>query len=169
MFVGGVLSTRSARVIGYPLLVAWVRAGAEVRASPRLAFTLNIIMAKSISVKQKKRGRPATGADPLMGFRASLVMRASVVKWAENQPDNPSLSESIRRLVEIGLSKSEPPKRPKVLSTAKEGAARAVELAGDTIDKRSDQNASTDERKVRKRKLIQGPSVFRDSRKDRPG
>ena len=41
--------------------------------------------------------------DSLMGFRASPVMRASVVKWAENQPDTPTLSEAIRRLVELGL------------------------------------------------------------------
>ena len=104
-----------------------------------------------------------------MGFRPAPVMRASVVKWAENQPDQPKLSEAIRRLVEIGLSKSEPPRRPKVLSTARQSAARAVELAGNAIDKRSDRNVSDDERKVRKRKLIQGPSVFRDTRKDRPG
>jgi len=83
--------------------VARVRAGAEVHASPRLAFTLNVIMAKSISVKRKKPGRPATGTDPLMGFRASPVMRASVVRWAETQLDKPSLSEAIRRLVELGL------------------------------------------------------------------
>jgi hypothetical protein len=60
-------------------------------------------MAKSIKVEPKKRGRPATGKDPLMGFRASPTMRASVVRWAENQPDTPTLSEAIRRLVELGL------------------------------------------------------------------
>jgi hypothetical protein len=84
-------------------------------------------MAKSISVKRKKPGRPATGTDPLMGFRASPVMRASVVRWAENQPDKPSLSEAIRRLVEIGLSK--PLDQPRVLSTSAEGVRRAAELA----------------------------------------
>jgi hypothetical protein len=60
-------------------------------------------MAKTISVKRKKVGRPATGTDPLMGFRAAPAIRASIVRWAENQPDNPSLSEAIRRLVELGL------------------------------------------------------------------
>lgn len=126
-------------------------------------------MAKSISVKRKKPGRPATGTDPLMGFRASPVMRAAVVKWAENQPDKPSLSEAIRRLVEIGLSKSGGKKSPRVLSTSKQGAARAAELAAKTIDKQIDPKAAPDEREVRKRKLIQGPSPFRETRKDRPG
>jgi hypothetical protein len=62
-------------------------------------------MKKSIKVKPKKRGRPATGKDPLMGFRAPPDIRASIVRWAELQPDNPSLSEAIRRLVELGLKK----------------------------------------------------------------
>jgi hypothetical protein len=39
----------------------------------------------------------------MMGFRASPVLRASIVRWAENQPDMPSLSEATRRLVELGL------------------------------------------------------------------
>jgi hypothetical protein len=60
-------------------------------------------MVKSIKVKPKKRGRPATGKDPLMGFRASPELRASVVRWAENEPDLPTLSEAIRQLVELGL------------------------------------------------------------------
>jgi hypothetical protein len=39
-------------------------------------------------------------------------------------------------------------------------------LATATIDKHSDHAASEEERKVRKRKLVEGPSVFRDARKD---
>ncbi|MCK1643078.1 hypothetical protein IVA95_37350 [Bradyrhizobium sp. 157] len=104
-----------------------------------------------------------------MGFRASPVMRASVVRWAEDQPDNPSLSEAIRRLVEIGLSKSAGIKKPRVISTSKQSAARAVELAAKAIDKQIDPKAPPEERQVRKRKLIQGPSPFRETRKDRPG
>jgi hypothetical protein len=40
----------------------------------------------------------------MMGFRAAPVLRASIVRWAENQPDRPTLSEATRRLVEFGLS-----------------------------------------------------------------
>jgi hypothetical protein len=62
-------------------------------------------MRKSIiKAKPKKRGRPATGKDPMMGFRASPILRASIVRWAENQPDRPGLSEAARRLIEIGLN-----------------------------------------------------------------
>jgi hypothetical protein len=60
-------------------------------------------MKKTSRVKQKVMGRPRTGTTPLMGFRADPVIRASIVRWAENQPDMPTLSEAIRRLVELGL------------------------------------------------------------------
>jgi hypothetical protein len=60
-------------------------------------------MKKAISAKQKSAGRPATGITPMMGFRAEPVLRAAIVRWAENQPDMPTLSEATRRLVELGL------------------------------------------------------------------
>jgi hypothetical protein len=60
-------------------------------------------MKKATPVKQKVMGRPRTGTTPIMGFRADPVIRASIVRWAENQADMPSLSEAIRRLVELGL------------------------------------------------------------------
>lgn len=60
-------------------------------------------MKKASSVKQKVMGRPRTGITPLMGFRADEATRAAIIKWAERHPDVPSLSEAIRRLVEIGL------------------------------------------------------------------
>jgi hypothetical protein len=102
-FVGGMLSTLSAWIIGFASFVVRVRAGAEVSASPRLVFRLNHYSLMSIKAKPKKRGRPATGRDPMMGFRASPLLRAWIVKWAEGQPDKPTLSEATRRLVEIGL------------------------------------------------------------------
>jgi hypothetical protein len=60
-------------------------------------------MAKAIPVKQKKRGRPATGHDPLVGVRMAPELRERVEGWAKSQDDGPSLSEAVRRLVERGL------------------------------------------------------------------
>jgi hypothetical protein len=60
-------------------------------------------MKKEISAKQKSVGRPATGITPMMGFRAEPALRAAIVRWAENQPDSPALSEAIRQLVALGL------------------------------------------------------------------
>jgi hypothetical protein len=58
-------------------------------------------MAKSISVKRKKAGRPATGTDPLYGVRMPEDLMVRIERWAaENAATR---SEAIRRLVELGL------------------------------------------------------------------
>lgn len=119
-------------------------------------------MKKAISAKQK-RGRPATGVTPMVGFRAEPVIRASIVRWAENQPDKPTLSEAIRRLVEIGLAGSgKSPARH-----SEKSAAKARELAGKTIDRLVDTAAPAEEQAIRKRRLLKGPEEFRDVRVDR--
>src|SRR3954465_10265887 len=123
-------------------------------------------MKKSIKVEPKKRGRPATGKDPLMGFRASPVMRASVVRWAENQEDHPSLSEAIRRLVELGLTVGTNAPTSQRLKASR--ANRAKELAANTIEKIIDAGAPPEERTERKRRLTKGPAEFRHARVDQP-
>jgi hypothetical protein len=61
-------------------------------------------MAKSIKDKDSpKRGRPATGKDPMVGVRMSNAFQDNVRAWAKKQPDKPSLAPAIRRLVEVGL------------------------------------------------------------------
>ena len=120
-------------------------------------------MGKLIKAKPKKRGRPATGKDPLMGFRASPVMRASVVKWAEGQPDEPTLSEAIRRLVELGLTVKTSGRK------SSEGQKlRARDMAGKAIDRMSDTTAHPDDQASRKHRLLKVPEEFREARVDRP-
>jgi hypothetical protein len=66
----------------------------------------------------------------MMGFRAAPMLRASIVKWAENQPDLPTLSEATRRLVELGLTV-----KTKARSTGRQPrAALVADLAAETID-----------------------------------
>lgn len=89
-------------------------------------------------------------------------MRASVVRWAENQPDQPSLSEAIRRLVELGLTAKA---RPKQASTARTG--RANEMAARQLDRLVDKSAPAAEQAIRKRRLLKGPEEFREVRVDR--
>jgi Arc/MetJ-type ribon-helix-helix transcriptional regulator len=61
-------------------------------------------MAKSNKViPKKKRGRPATGKDPITALRLPPTLLAAVETWAERQDDEPNRSEAIRRLVELGL------------------------------------------------------------------
>jgi hypothetical protein len=58
-------------------------------------------MAKSISARRKKRGRPATGTEPMFGLRISNELMIEITKWA--QANDTNRSEAIRRLVELGL------------------------------------------------------------------
>jgi hypothetical protein len=121
-------------------------------------------MKKTTRVKQKVMGRPRTGITPLMGFRADPVIRASIVRWAENQPDQPTLSEAIRRLVELGLKVKTPARR---VSKARR-KLRAQELATKAIAKIIDPTASPEERTQRRRRLTKGPVEFREARVDQP-
>jgi hypothetical protein len=47
----------------------------------------------------KKRGRPATGQDPIRHIRMADPLANEVNKWARKQPDRPTFSEAVRRLV----------------------------------------------------------------------
>jgi hypothetical protein len=73
--------------------------------------------------------------------------------------------QAIRRLVEIALSNFAP--RPGTRNSAR--AARAAEVASKFIDKSLDRDVPAEERDVRRRELLHGPSVFRDVRKDHAG
>ena len=99
-----------------------------------------------------------------MGFRADPATRAAIVKWAENQPDMPTLSEAIRRLVELGLT-IQTPARP----SSKPGRRlRAQELATKAIEKIVDPAAPPEEQAQRRRRLTKGPTEFREARVDQP-
>jgi hypothetical protein len=55
---------------------------------------------------RKKMGRPPTGHDPQFAFRIPLQTIADIETWAAQQPDKPSRSEALRRLIDIGLGKA---------------------------------------------------------------
>jgi hypothetical protein len=122
-------------------------------------------MKKPRTVKHKViTGRPRTGITPLMGFRADTAIRDAIVRWAEMQPDKPSLSEAIRRLVELGLKVKAPP-RP-VSNPGRK--LRAQELAAKTIKGMTDRTAPPGEQAQRRRRLTRGPPEFREGRVDLP-
>ena len=54
-------------------------------------------MLVSISVKPKRRGRPATGRNPITGVRLAPELTQAVEAWIAAQPDpKPSRSEAVR-------------------------------------------------------------------------
>ncbi|WP_091968126.1 hypothetical protein [Bradyrhizobium shewense] len=95
----------------------------------------------------------------------SSELRKSVDAWAAKQEDLPGRSEAIRRLVELGLGRAF--SRP---ATRAGGASadRAKELAEKTIDRLADPVTPSEEKVVRRRRLVKGPSEFREDRLDQP-
>jgi Arc/MetJ-type ribon-helix-helix transcriptional regulator len=75
-----------------------------------------IRMAKSISVIQKKRGRPATGHDPVMAIRLPPDLTERIDEWMKAS-NAQSRSDAIRQLIELGLdtsaSKTRKSKKPR--------------------------------------------------------
>jgi Arc/MetJ-type ribon-helix-helix transcriptional regulator len=115
---------------------------------------------KSIRVIPKKRGRPATGKDPLVAVRLPPEMIREIDAWAKHNTGG-SRSEAIRRFIEKALAGTIAPRQPR------KGAARkATEMAALEIDRvLGDQSASGEERASRKRRLLSGPKEFRDMRR----
>lgn len=117
------------------------------------------------NVVQKKRGRPATGQDPITALRLSADLREKVDAWAGKQGDKLGRSKAIRQLIEMGLAAA--PARP-----AKSQAAskiKASDLAGKAIDRLQHRGAAPEEERARrKRRLLKGPSEFREMREDLP-
>jgi hypothetical protein len=95
-------------------------------------------MAKLISDKPKKRkrGRPATGKDPLVGVRMAPELRHAVEAWAAKQPDKPSLSEAIRHHVQRSLAAESAATKPRHLVPDEKDRAdsRSIREARDALE-----------------------------------
>ena len=126
----------------------------------------NMAKSRAVLPKPKKGGRPATGRDPVRAIRLSDEFLARVDVWAARQDDEPGRSEAIRRLVEMALATAKP-----ALKRNKKTAAKAADLAGTMIDWLGDKSAPPEEQAKRKRRLLKGPSEFREMRSDqaKPG
>jgi hypothetical protein len=109
-------------------------------------------------------------ADELKDNRIPVMMGATEVaaidEWRRRQPDLPSRSEAIRRLVELGLTIKARPTQ--ITPPRAERAERAATTAGKQLDQLVDKSASVKEQAIRKRRLLKGPEEFQSVRIDRP-
>ena len=116
-------------------------------------------MAKKV---KKRRGPPrTTGPGTLVGLRCHKPFLNAVDGWRERQEDKPTRPAAIVRLAERSLAALTPVKR-----TSAKTAAKAADLAGNEIDRMTDQSASVEDQASRKRRLLKGPEEFRDFRED---
>lgn len=102
------------------------------------------------------------GLAPLMGFRPPPKLRAAIIKWAEYQPDTPTLSQALGRLVELGLTVAADGQR-----VGGQQKRRARKMAAETIDGMADATVNAGDRASRKRHLLNGPEEFNRIRVDR--
>jgi hypothetical protein len=77
--------------------------------------------------RKREKGGPAI-ADLLVALRLPIETRQTVLAWAKDQPDQPNLSEALRRLVEIGLGSvgPTPPKPHQAASREHDNEGKAV-------------------------------------------
>jgi hypothetical protein len=79
--------------------------------------------------------------------------------------EKPSRPEAIRRLVELGLAKTKPLANATAVGRlGNKAVSKSSELASKTIDRLSDQSAPLEEQEKRKRRLLKGPTEFREIR-----
>jgi hypothetical protein len=118
-------------------------------------------MAESLSRagKRKPGGSRSKPASIPLSLAPDLLARVDA--FLKTQKDNPSRPQAIQRLVELGLAALRPAGR-----TNSRHRAKALDLAGEQIDKLIDASAPQEERERRKRRLLKGPKEFRDIRGD---
>jgi hypothetical protein len=120
-------------------------------------------MSPSITKTRKsRRGRPFVGAIPVQ-VRMPPAELASLDDWIARQDNTPSRPEAMRRLVERALRRSALQRAPN-----KKTARKASTLAAREIENLGDSSQPLEEQQRRKRRLIRGPSEFRDIRADQP-
>jgi Arc/MetJ-type ribon-helix-helix transcriptional regulator len=98
-----------------------------------------------------------------VGIRLPRPLIEEIEAWAAKNK-TASRSEAIRRLVERGLGNTRPPSS----QPSRRTFAKASELAGATIDQLDDKSLPPEEQAKRKRRLLKGPSEFREMRDDLP-
>jgi hypothetical protein len=94
-------------------------------------------------------------------FEVDMIER--IDDWRRKQPDLSSRAAAIRRLVEVGLRVDQPQQK-----TSKKAASKALEMAGQEIDRLGNASLPAEERERRKRRLTKGPGEFRAMRAGRP-
>ena len=102
----------------------------------------------------------------VVGFDRGMI--DAIEKWRGKQKPIPNVSEAIRRLVELGIAKDAGQKPPRESGSRAKQAAKAAGMAGQEIDRRADLAAPAEEQARRKRRLIKGPSEFREMRSQKP-
>ena len=120
-----------------------------------------------VTPKVKKRRKPGpkrtTGPGQLISLKILAPLLKRIDQWAKT---NSAMTRQVamRQLIEMGLAGVARGTQRTSAKTANE----ASDLAGRMIDVLGDGSAPAEEREKRKRRLLKGPSEFREMRSDHP-
>jgi|SRR5450755_891253 hypothetical protein len=103
VFVGGVLCTLSAWVIGFDSVVVRVRAGAEVTASPRLANVIPQFYGKANCDRKETPGPAPTGKGVPVVVRLQPPQLSALDAWIGALDASLTRPEAIRAMMETIL------------------------------------------------------------------
>jgi hypothetical protein len=122
---------------------------------------------KRQTVRTKKRRGPApTGKGTLVGVRLQPDRLAAIDAWIAEHDASMTRPEAIRAMLDavLVIVAKNPDEKPKIGKQA----ARASEMAAQTIERKLDPAVPPDERAQRRRRLTKGPPEFREDRVDLP-
>ena len=109
------------------------------------------------------RQSPAPKAgEAAITVRPSRDLLKRIDRWIASQDGPVSRSEAIRRLAEFALDRAGMSSKA---GKSNQGADHAAGMASDMIDSLGDRSATHEDREHRKRRLLKGPSEFREMRK----
>lgn len=112
---------------------------------------------------------PARQSSASKAGEAAITVRPSrdllkrIDRWIASRHGPVSRSEAILRLAELGLGRAGASSKA---GDSHQGAEQAAGMASDMIDSLGDQSATQEDREHRKRRLLKGPSEFREMRKN---
>jgi hypothetical protein len=122
-------------------------------------------MKRHTVITKKRRGPAPTGKGTLVGVRLQPDRLAAVDAWIARQNVPMTRPEAIRAMLDavLVIVSNDPDEQPK----ARKQAARASEMASQTIERKLDPKMPEEERDERRRRLTKGPQEFREVRVDR--
>jgi hypothetical protein len=123
-------------------------------------------MKRQTVITKKRRGPAPTGKGTLVGVRLQPDRLSAIDAWIANQDAPMTRPEAIRAMLEavLVIVAKDPDEKAKIGKQA----ARASEMAAQTIERKLDPAVPEDERAQRRRRLTKGPPEFREDRVDLP-
>jgi len=108
-----------------------------------------------------RRSPASKAAETATTVRLSRNLLKRIDRWIADQDSSISRSEALCHLAKSALNRAGIPSKA---ARSNRSAERAAGMASDMIDSLADQSATHEDREYRKRRLVKGPSEFREMR-----